>query len=67
MDAGLLEAFSAQLAYMMATDAPVTLTKVGTTFVMKGKLHTATFPEEAFPGLQVYKQFRKKKASRDRT
>ena len=46
---------------MMAKEAPVTLTKVGTTFVMRGKRSTATFPEEMFPGLPVYKQFRKPK------
>ena len=48
--AATCDAFLTQLAYMMATEAPVTLTKVGT-----------TFPEEMFPGLPVYKQFRKPK------
>jgi hypothetical protein len=59
--AATCDAFLTQLAYMMATEAPVTLTKVGTTFVMRGKRSTATFPEEMFPGLPAYKQFRKPK------
>lgn len=54
--------FTEQLIYLLASDGPVTIKKVGKTFVITGKTNTkVTFPENTIPNLTTsYKNYSKK-------
>jgi hypothetical protein len=54
--------FIEQLAYLLASDGPITIKKVGRTFVVSGKTNTATFPENTVPNLTTsYRKYKSKK------
>jgi hypothetical protein len=52
--------FILQMVYMLATDAPITIRKRGTTLIIQGRTNKASFSAETLPSLlTVLEHFRR--------
>lgn len=57
--------FTKQLVYMIATDGPVTIKKIGTSFIIQGKGNKATFSNTTVPKLTAaYKRMKELKSKK---